>query len=90
MDPLSNTSAAVESARLSQEDSVEVDLREIQEFVEHTVLLLGQASNSISYNRRFYMLLVLTDSPQQSKQMLREDSELLQKSDKHLFREKVP
>ena len=49
MGPLSKIRTAVESARLSQEDSVEVDLKEIQEFVEKTVLLLGQASNSISY-----------------------------------------
>ena len=93
MGPLSKIWTAVESARLSQENSVEVDLKEIQEFVEQTVLLLGQASNSISYYRRFYMLLALTNSPQQSKQMLREDSELLQKNDKNLlgkkFRENI-
>ena len=88
MGPLSKIWTAVESARLSQEDSVEVDLKEIQEFVEQTALLLEQASNSISYYRRFYMLLALTNSPQQSKQMLREDPELLQKNDKHLFRKK--
>ena len=60
--PLSKIWTAAESARLSQEDSVEVDLKEIQEFVEQTVLLLGQASNSISYYRRFYMLLALKNS----------------------------
>ena len=88
MGPLSKIWTAGESARLSQEDSVEVDLKEMQEFVEQTVLLLGQALNSISYYRRFYMLLVLTNSPQQSKQMLREDSELLQKNDKNLFKKR--
>ena len=82
MGPLSKIWTTVESARLSQEDSVKVDLNEIQEFVEQTILLLGQVSNSISYYRRFYMLLALTNSPQPSKQMLREDSELLQKNDK--------
>ena len=45
MGPLSKIWTAVESDRLSQEDSVEVDLKEIQEFVEQTVLLLGQALN---------------------------------------------
>ena len=79
---------AAESARLSQQDSVEVDLKEIQEFVEQITLLLVQASNSISYYRRFCMLLALTNSLQQRKQMLREDSELLQKNGKTLFREK--
>ena len=86
MGPLSKTWTTVDSARLSQEDSVEADLKEIQEFVKPTALLLRKASNSISYYRRFYMLLALTNSPQQSKQMLRE--ELLQKNDKYLFGKK--
>ena len=60
MGPLSKIWTAVDSARLSQEDSVEVDLKEIQ-FVKTTALLLRQASNSISYYRRFCMLLALTN-----------------------------
>ena len=88
MGPLLKIWTAVESARLSQKDSVEVDLKEIQEFVEQTVLLLGQALNSISYYRIFDMLLALTNSPPQSKQMLREDSELLQMNNKNLFGKK--
>ena len=49
IDLLSKIWTAVKSARLSQENSVDVDLKEIQKFLEQTVLLLGQASNSISY-----------------------------------------
>ena len=56
MGPLSKIWTTVESARSSQEDSVEVDLKEIQEFVEQTVLLVGQASNSVSYYRSFTFL----------------------------------
>ena len=41
---------------------MEVDLKEIREFVEEAVLLLGQASNSISYHKRFYMVSALTKS----------------------------
>ena len=63
MGPLSKIWPPVESAKLSQEDSVEVDLKEIQEFAEQFALPLGQASNSISYYRRFHMLLALTSSP---------------------------
>ena len=63
MGPLSKIWPAVESAELSQEDSVEVDLKETQEFAEQFALSLGQASNSISYYRRFHMLLALTSSP---------------------------
>ena len=48
MGPLSKIWTAAESARLSQKDSEVVDLKEIQEFVEQTVLPLRQASNSIS------------------------------------------
>ena len=85
MGPLSKIWTAVESVRLFQDDLVEVDLKEIQEFVEQTVLLLGQASNCISYYRIFYMLVALTNSPQQSSKMLREDSQLFQKNDNNLF-----
>ena len=49
MGPLSKIWTAVELARLSQQDSVEVNLKEIQELVEQTVLLMGQVMNSISY-----------------------------------------
>ena len=49
MGPLLKIWTGVELDGLSQEDSVEVDLKAIQEFVEQTVLLLGQTSNSISY-----------------------------------------
>lgn len=55
-------SQSVESVRLFQEELVEVDLKEIREFVEEAVLLLGQASNSISYHKRFYMVSALTKS----------------------------
>ena len=67
---------------------MEVDSKEIHEFVGQTVLFLGQASSSISYYRRFYMLFALTSSSQKSKQMLREDSEFLQKNNKNLFGKK--
>ena len=49
IDLLSKIWTAVKSARLSQENSVDVDLKEIQKFLEQTVLLLGQASNFTSY-----------------------------------------
>ena len=49
--------------------------------MEQTVLLLGQASNSISYHRMFDMLLALTNSPQQSKKILQENGN-------NLFRKK--
>ena len=77
--------------QLSQPDySVRIQWRltQIHELVGQTVLFLGQASSSISYYRRFYMLFVLTSSSQQSKQMLREDSEFLQKNNKNLFGKK--
>ena len=49
--PLSKLWTAIESARLFQKDSGKFDLKEIQEFVEQTVLLLGQTSVCISYHR---------------------------------------
>ena len=85
MGPLSKLWLAVKSAMLSQEDSGELDLMEIQEFVKQIIPLLGQASNFTSYYKRFYMLMALKISPQKSKQMLWEDSQLLQKNDNTLF-----
>ena len=86
--PLSKIWAVVKSARLCHEDSVENDFKKIQVFVEQVVLLLGQASNSIFCYRRLYMLQALTDSQQQRKQMMRDDSELLQVNGKNLFENK--
>ena len=86
--PSSKIWTVVKSTRLSHEDSVEVDLKKIQVFVEQAVLLLGQAPNSIFCYRRFFILQALTDSQQQNKQMLTEDSELLQVNDKNLFENK--
>ena len=88
MSPLTKIWTTFDSVRLFQEDSVEIYLKEFQEFVEKLVLLLGQALNSISCYRRFYMLLALTNSPQNSKQMLRENSEFIQKNKKNLFGKK--
>ena len=62
MGPLLKIWTAVKSARLSQEDSMENVLKEIQELVEQTALQLGQASNSFSYYRRLNMLLALANS----------------------------
>ena len=84
--PLSKLWAAVESARISQEDSIEVDLKEIQEFVEQTVLLLGKEFHILL--QKILHAVGRTNSPQQSKQMLREDSEFLQKNDENLLGKK--
>ena len=48
MGPLSRIRTVLESARLSNEDSVEFG-QETLRFVEQTVLLRGQALKSISY-----------------------------------------
>ena len=86
MSSLSNIWTAVESARFSQE----VKLKETQEFVGQIVLLLGQASNSISYSTKDFKCCCHEHShDSRSIKILRDGSELLQKYYKNLFEKKL-
>ena len=52
------------------------------------MLLLGQTSNYITYIRRYNLLAALNYPSQQSKEMLREEADLLQRHGKNLFGKK--
>ena len=88
MGPLSRLWTMVEEAGRSKEDQVPISLDLIKEHIEQTILLLGQASNSISYQRRYSILLGIVGSPPKIKEMLREEAVLLQKHDTELFGKK--
>jgi len=62
MGPLSRVWMMIESARESSERKVTVSLDDLQSFVEQTVLMVGQCSNTVSYHRRLNVLQCLTDS----------------------------
>ena len=88
MGPLSKLWMLVEEARRSKEKQIPIDLDNIRAYTEQTVLLLGQASNYITYFRRYNILAALNCPAQQSKEMLREEVDLLQWHDRNLFGKK--
>ena len=59
-----------------------------QIYVEKSVLLLGETTNSMTYHRRYSILSAQICAPQQSKEMLREEVELFQQQDRNLFGKK--
>ena len=69
----------------SQEEEIPIELNEVKEYVEQSNLLVGQATNTMTYHRRCNILFTLNFAPQQSKEMLREEADLLQQQDKNLF-----
>ena len=54
--------------------------------MEKFILSLGQATNSMTYHRRYNILSALNCAPHQSKEMLREEADLLQQQQKELIR----
>ena len=78
----------MEEARRSKEKQVPIDLDNIRANVEKTVLLLGQTGNYITHFRRHNILAALNCPAQQSKEMLREEADLLQRHDRNLFGKK--
>ena len=60
--PLTRIWSYIENIITSKGETVEVDLHKILEYTQQTVLLLGQALNTISYHRRYNALSVLMSS----------------------------
>ena len=89
--PLSNRWTAVELARLSQKDSLDDDLKEIQEFVEQKCIAAGKSVEFHVLLQNVLHTVGKANSSQQSKQMKTQNSE--QKNSKSLlgkkFREKL-
>ena len=75
----------IERSENSVDGDFEVDLQDIKQFIEQTILMIGQASYSVSYYRRFNVLMALTEPSKMSKDMIKNESELLQSSDAKLF-----
>ena len=68
-----------------QRKQIPIDLDIIRAYIEQTGLLLDQTSNYITYFRRYNILAALNCPTQQSKEMLREEADLLQQDDRNLF-----
>ena len=80
MGPLSKVWLKLENAM--KFDAFPLSIDEIRSLVEQTIRLLGQTSNSISYHRRYNILLNVC-SPQEAKNTLKNKVELLQTNDEN-------
>ena len=86
--PLSKLYLMIKKASASDEEEVSIELDQLKEYVEQSICLIGQATNAVTYQRRFHILSALNCSPQQAKEMLREKADLLKQDDKNLFGKK--
>ena len=86
--PLSKLWILVEEACRSKEKQIPIDFNNIRACTEKTVPFSGQTSNYITDFRRYNILAALNCPAQQSKEMLREEEDLLQQHDRNLFRKK--
>ena len=78
----------MENAINSNEQSVNPSLDDMQKFIEQTVLMVGQSSNTVTYHRRYNLLNNLMRSSNQTKEALRMKKDLLQKHDRNLLGKK--
>ena len=77
----------VEQVKLGSGNSSTVEMDTVLDFIEKTVLLIGQCNNTITYERRKIVLLgVIGTSSLQVASMLKEKAAFLQKHHQALFR----
>ena len=86
--PLSRLWKGLEDIKNAPDDTVPVPVEDHIKLIEQTVLLLGQASNSILYSRRLQILKTLIKDPKKAKNILKEKADLLQKGNQNLFGKK--
>ena len=77
-----------EDIKNAPDDTVLVPVEDHIKLIEQTVLLLGQAWNSILYSRRLQILKSLIKDPKKAKNILKQKADLLQNSDQNLFGQK--
>ena len=88
MGPLSKLWRVLEGVKTSPGDNVDVPVDLCVTLVHKCVLLLGQASNALSYNRRFNLLSNMLNDPRRAKSVLKEKAPVLQTNDENLFGKK--
>ena len=70
---------------LAKENSmVQLDLNELTQYLEQSVMLVGQAFNAIAYNQRLNALSAVRDNPK-AKSIIKDQAELLEKPSADLF-----
>ena len=88
LEPLSRLWKGLEDIKNAPDDTVPVPVEDHIKLIEQTVLLLGQASNSILYSRRLQILKTLIKDPKKAKNILKEKADLRQRGDQNLFGKK--
>ena len=88
MGPLSKLWSILAEANKAKEDTVQISVAELLQYVDKTIITLGASSNNITYHRRLNVLGSIMNSQYQVKTMLKEKAELLQKHDNELFGKK--
>ena len=67
------------------DEAVEVAVDKFVTLVEEVILLLGQASLSLSHICRLSILKMIMKDPGKAKAMLKENENILRESETHLF-----
>jgi len=76
MGPLTKLWSLIDEALTSNLEKVEVTMEDINEYVEQTITMLGQAYNNISYQRRIQSLSCIMNDTQ-AKQTLKDKAHIL-------------
>ena len=91
--PLSRLWDGLKDIKNASDDTVPVSVEDHIELIEQTVLLLGQASNSILYSQRLQILKTLIKDPKKAKNILKEKAIkifLAKSSDRMLLKQNAP
>ena len=89
MGPLSGFWKRLENIRKAPTGQiVEVPVDKFITLVKQVILVLGQATLSVSYTRRLNILKMITKEPRKAKAMLLENENTLEESETHLFEKK--
>ena len=89
MGPLSRLWKGLEELRKASSDkAVEVPVYKFVTLVEQVILLLGQASRSLSYTRPLNILKMITNDLRKAEAMLKKNENILRESETHLFGKK--
>ena len=64
MRPLSKLWLLIQHAFSSLEEEVPIELNKVKEYVKQSILLLGQATNSMTYHKRCNILSTINCAPQ--------------------------
>lgn len=78
MGPLSKLRFRFEETLAEENNMVQVDLSQLTQYLEQSVMVIDQAFNVINYNRRLNVLSAVNDK-QKAKNIIKDQAELLAK-----------